>query len=252
MSPLKSFAIRSSATRAAKQAGYTLDQIGIGETNGRFYWFVKEATEVSEESTEADIGYGDKLEEDERMEPDSTDIQIAQVEAAVALGKKMAVTEPADRMALAKEFTKTFAPIGAQVEGDVHSYYCPHCGISLENGVGAHGDDVNRQTVKHEKYEFACLGCGGEFGPEISVEVKKATTTKAGAKKEHSTAERPCKKVWFIADDMITANPEVKRKEILEACAKAGIAFYTARTQYHQWLGVRKEMAEREAAAAAK
>ncbi len=168
MSPLKSFAVRSSATRAAKQAGYTLDQIGIGETNGRFYWFVKEATEVSEESTEADIGYGDKLEEDERMEPDSTDIQIAQVEAAVALGKK------------------------------------------------------------------------------------KATTTKAGAKKEHSTAERPCKKVWFIADDMITANPEVKRKEILEACAKAGIAFYTARTQYQQWLGVRKEMAEREAAAAAK
>ncbi len=32
-----------------------------------------------------EIGFGDKLEEDERMEPDSTDIQIMQLEAAVAV-----------------------------------------------------------------------------------------------------------------------------------------------------------------------
>jgi hypothetical protein len=39
-------------------------------------------------------------------QPDSTDLQIMQVEAAVALGKKLAVTEPADRVALADDFAK--------------------------------------------------------------------------------------------------------------------------------------------------
>ena len=63
-----------------------------------------------------------------------------------------------------------------------------------------------------------------------------------------STTERPCKRVWIIADDMLAANPEVKRKDVIAACIAAGVAFYTARTQYQQWLGVRKEMAAREAA----
>lgn len=63
-----------------------------------------------------------------------------------------------------------------------------------------------------------------------------------------STTERPCKRVWIIADDMLAANPDVKRKEVITACIAAGVAFYTARTQYQQWLGVRKEMAAREAA----
>ena len=62
-----------------------------------------------------------------------------------------------------------------------------------------------------------------------------------------STTERPCKRVWIIADDMLAANPEVKRKDVIAACIAAGVAFYTARTQYQQWLGVRKEMAAREA-----
>jgi hypothetical protein len=39
---------------------------------------------------------------------------------------------------------------------------------------------------------------------------------------------------------------------VLAECVRQGVAFYTARTQYQQWLGVQKEMAAREAAAAAK
>jgi len=64
-----------------------------------------------------------------------------------------------------------------------------------------------------------------------------------------STTARPCKKVWIIADEMLAANPLVRRKDVIAACVEAGVAFYTARTQYQQWLGVRKEMAAREAAA---
>lgn len=67
-----------------------------------------------------------------------------------------------------------------------------------------------------------------------------------------SSIERPCKRVFAIADDMLTSHPGAKRKDVLERCVAEGIAYYTARTQYQQWLSVRKEMAEREAAMAAK
>lgn len=65
-----------------------------------------------------------------------------------------------------------------------------------------------------------------------------------------STTDRPCKLVWAIADEMFGANPNTRRKDVLEACVNRGVAFYTARTQYQQWLSVQKEMAEREAAQA--
>jgi hypothetical protein len=82
-------------------------------------------------------------------------------------------------------------------------------------------------------------------------EEKKAPAVKADVVHE-STAERPCKLVWHIADEMVAANPAVRRKDVLAACVARGVAFYTARTQYQQWLGIQKEMAAREAAQAAK
>ena len=46
-----------------------------------------------------------------------------------------------------------------------------------------------------------------------------------------SIATRPTKLVWDIADKM----PGAKRKEVIEACVAAGIAYGTARTQYQHW-----------------
>lgn len=83
------------------------------------------------------------------------------------------------------------------------------------------------------------------------VQQAKAPTVKADIVHE-STAERPCKLVWHIADEMVATNPAVRRKDVLAACVARGVAFYTARTQYQQWLGIQKEMAAREAAQAAK
>lgn len=60
---------------------------------------------------------------------------------------------------------------------------------------------------------------------------------------QFSTIVRPCKQVWHIADSM----PNATRKQVLKACIDAGIAFYTARTQYQQWSAVQKEMQSREA-----
>ena len=56
-----------------------------------------------------------------------------------------------------------------------------------------------------------------------------------------SSVLRPCKQVFHIADSMQGAS----RKEVIEACVNAGIAFNTARTQYQNWSSVQKEMAAR-------
>lgn len=53
-----------------------------------------------------------------------------------------------------------------------------------------------------------------------------------------STIGSPCQVVWDIAEKMEGA----KRKDVLAACVDAGIAFYTARTQYQKYREAVKEM----------
>lgn len=84
---------------------------------------------------------------------------------------------------------------------------------------------------------------------EAATVAPKAKATRAPVVNT-STAERPCKLVWQIADDVNAATPGAKRSVVLAECVRQGVAYYTARTQYQQWLGVQKEMAAREAAAA--
>lgn len=51
-----------------------------------------------------------------------------------------------------------------------------------------------------------------------------------------STIKRPCFVVWDMADNM----PGARRKDVVEACVQAGVAYYTARTQYQLWLQTSK------------
>ena len=62
-------------------------------------------------------------------------------------------------------------PDAASVTGyDQHGHInCPHCGTHLSNGVGADRDEVNGRVIRHNKFKFACLGCGEEFGPALKV-----------------------------------------------------------------------------------
>lgn len=43
---------------------------------------------------------------------------------------------------------------------------CPHCGVNLENGVVANGDEVNGKKLKLD-HQFECMACGGGFGKAI-------------------------------------------------------------------------------------
>jgi len=91
--------------------------------------------------------------------------------AAVAYYSKMVNGAPVDRNSLVvREIDGKYVAFGERDAYLFDNYgytECPHCGIHLDNGVGAHGDEVNGNAVKHDKYEFECLACGGEFGPEI-------------------------------------------------------------------------------------
>jgi hypothetical protein len=55
-------------------------------------------------------------------------------------------------------------PYGYTVHGHDN---CPHCGIHLSNGVGEDGQEVNGKPIKHDAFQYECLGCGAEFGPAI-------------------------------------------------------------------------------------
>lgn len=107
------------------------------------------------------------------------------------------------------------------------------------------------QATFEEAQETGDLEERLEVALAVADQEKKVPAVKADVVHE-STAERPCKLVWHIADEMVAANPAVRRKDVLAACVARGVAFYTARTQYQQWLGIQKEMAAREAAQATK
>lgn len=93
--------------------------------------------------------------------------------------------------------------------------------------------NLDGKICKAEEVDFAVVFPAAEDKPAKAPRIIN----------HESTVERPCKRVWQVADDM----PGAKRKDVLDACVKQGIAYYTARTQYQQWLTVQKEMAEREA-----
>ncbi len=137
--------------------------------------------------------------------------------------------------------------------GEFH--HCPHCNIDLMNGYQTY-DNLREDAgmpVGGMKFQYVCLACDGEFGPEVVIEPEAPKVpAKTIVKLHKSEIDKPCKRVWAIAEAMLVSRPKAKRAEVLAACTAEGIAYYTARTQYQQWLGIRKEMAVREAQQQAK
>jgi len=82
-----------------------------------------------------------------------------------------------------------------------------------------------------EKDQYEIIEIDGNFGWKPKA--------KPGIKRK-SDIERPTKAVWHIADEMSAADPQVRRKDVIAECVRRGIAFYTARTQYQQWLAAKR------------
>lgn len=79
-----------------------------------------------------------------------------------------------------------------------------------------------------------------QLNEEAAQAIEAPAKGKAKPEVRHkSDIERPTKAVWHIADEMSAADPQVRRKDVIAECVRRGIAFYTARTQYQQWLAAK-------------
>src|SRR5574343_1485505 len=88
--------------------------------------------------------------------------------------------ELAQRVVIDPVETPITAALVAEAESAHHVpgfSHCPHCGIDLANGVGEHMQEVNGTYIKHERFQYECLGCGEEFGPEIAQPTTRTVKT---------------------------------------------------------------------------
>lgn len=153
-----------------------------------------------------------------------------------------------EEMALEVEAQAPEADVDEPIIG--HFIYCPICHTHLGNGYGVHGEKRSGKTFKHEKYEYVCLACGGEFGPEVEHLVAPVKPEPTEKKKvefvNKSSCENPVKKVWDLADLYLAEAKKQgldkpKRGEVIAAAEAQGVATHTARTQYQHWYKAHKE-----------
>lgn len=162
---MKLYTVKSSAHRAAKQAGFEKDQYEIVEVDGKFGYRVKTEEELVEELRAAEE-----------------------------------VEEPVEE--------------------------------SIEAEVEQQADEQWAQQMCEEVVRA------------IEAQIKSKSKKAKPEVKHKSDIERPTKTVWHIADEMSAANPQVRRKDVIAECVRRGIAFYTARTQYQQWLATKNGTAK--------
>lgn len=124
-----------------------------------------------------------------------------------------------------------------------HSH-CPGCGISLTNGlsdfegmVDRHDGSERKAWLHGQKHEWMCLGCNHEFGAEIPE--PKGSGGRA-APTRHYVNKSTVTDVVAMCHDLYSANPELRRKDAIQAAVDKGAAYYTARTQYQKWFKAKK------------
>lgn len=121
---------------------------------------------------------------------------------------------------------------------------CPGCGIDLDNGVIDWNSVVELHGSKareHQQHEWACLGCGAEWGP------KRAGITIQKDRAEQNGVVRPseggvCASIWAECDSR-SQDGNVPPVKDMKAWALAnGVDQTTCLIQYYQWrkfMGVR-------------
>jgi hypothetical protein len=114
--------------------------------------------------------------------------------------------------------------------------HCPHCGVNLDNGLMDFDSlaDVKggeKEAFKLQKQEWACMGCNGEWGLAITPKGSKAR----GAPLRHYVNKSTVDGAVALSHSIYEANPDARRKDAIQLAVDAGVAFYTARTQYQKW-----------------
>jgi hypothetical protein len=211
----KKFGLRSSAVRAAKQANlhaddYTIVEVETGIASKPIQYMVKTTIITDDIDDIADAGMTD-LNDD-----------TPEDKAALAAMRAPEIPKPAFK-------------IVDVTEGEIDE--------TEDDRVGTDFDP----KLMEEELRTVVASRTSVKDAAGNVKVDTAKSVLPGTPKKHreyvhrSTVDSPTKLVWHIADEMIAKNPEVARKTVIAECVKQGIAFYTARTQYQQWLTAHRE-----------
>lgn len=181
---------------------------------------------------------------------------LALDELKLRQGENVVVLNEHDRAQIAREVEDrqgaNAVPKGYTDE-DLASYcgysHCPNkeCGIQLSNGVcdfenmiDVHGSES--AAYKHQKHEFSCLACGTEWGEVITPKGSRGSATRHYTDRSDMSLKEKGGAV-HVCHDLYTANPGLRRKDAIQLAVDAGVAFYTARTQYQKWFKARKAAA---------
>lgn len=119
---------------------------------------------------------------------------------------------------------------------------CPSCGIHLSNGL-LDFDTLSDQhgavkAYRAQKHEWACMGCGHEWGAQIAPPAKSAAKGQTKPHENKSLMEGAVSASHAIFD----ALPEgTRRKDAIQEAVQQGVAFYTARTQYQKWFTAKRK-----------
>lgn len=155
----------------------------------------------------------------------------------------MTKTNTAPKKARAKatsEEVTTAAPVDLASLGiDGNGGKCPHCGADHTNGFIGY-DDLDKAGKGTMGHEFACLGCGGEWGPVI---VRRATSKPTGTglpieknREKQNGVARPsvggkCRAVW----DWLDAHPTATSKDVKAVATEMGWNPGNASIELYQW-----------------
>jgi len=120
-----------------------------------------------------------------------------------------------------------------------HSH-CPSCEIHLSNGLmdfDSLADQLGeKEARKQQKHEWACMGCGHEWGKEVAPATSKGRKEPTRHYSNRSTVEGAVN----VSHEIYNSMPDARRKDASAAAVEAGVTFYTARTQYQKWYKARQ------------
>lgn len=92
----------------------------------------------------------------------------------------------------------------------------------------------NREEARSNKPSGSTVSKLADLAVELEASIALATRNVVDHK-GNSTVAKPVDVVRSIAAEMHAANPDVKRREVLDACKQAGVAHWTAHTAYYKW-----------------
>lgn len=138
-----------------------------------------------------------------------------------------------------------------------HSH-CPHCEIGLDNGLMDFNSMVEtagsyKAAFALQQHEWSCMGCGGEWGPEMTAPGATGTGIKIEKdREERNGVKRPsiggvCRAIWDACDTFSAAQGRAPASKEVKLMAETyGWNANNASIEYYQWrkfMGIRGRQA---------